>query len=433
MKSSKLKLALPATLALVAMVACGGSAAPAASSAASSAAPAGSSAPASASASPSASASASAASSAAASPSTGASASAGAPATKGTITLGFAGPLTGDAAQFGQQMLNAMKIVVDQANAKGGVLGKKIVIDAGDDKNDPTQAVSVANKLVADKVVGVIGDVTSGPSIAASAVYNEAKIPMISPAATSPKLTEQGFKYVFRSNGRDDQQGPIIARYMLNTLKKKKIAIINDKSAYGQGLAESIRSTLQAAGAKPVAFEGVNGTDKDFSAVLTKIKPLNPDVVFFGGYYTQGGLLVKQMRDLGIQAQFMMGDGAQDNTLIKIAGPAANGMLFTFGPDVNKVPAAQAFLKTYKRKYGTVALYAIYSVDPTNVMIDAIKRAGSANGSKIRDAIASTKNFKGVYWSSISFDSKGDLQAPAYVMWTVKNEKFAQLPGAAQS
>ena len=223
-----------------------------------------------------------------------------------SIKIGAAGPLTGDLATFGADQLNGMKLAVEEWNAKGGVLGKKIVIVEGDDQRDPKQAVSAANKLVNEGVVGVVGHFNSNCSIPASEVYHKANIPQISHGSTNPKLTEQGFDNVFRVCGRDDQQGKVSADFAVNVLKVKRVAVIHDKTTYGQGLADEFRKALDKK-AEVLLYEGIGIGEKDYSPVVTKIKALNPDLVFFGGLYVEGGLLIKQFKAVGGTAPFIGG------------------------------------------------------------------------------------------------------------------------------
>lgn len=348
----------------------------------------------------------------------------------GAIAIGFAGPLSGSMARYGRQMLNAMKIETAKANSQGGALGRKIVIEAGDDKNDPHQAMLVANKLVADRVAGVIGDLTSGPAIAASSVYNRARVPMITPSASDPRLTEQGFAYVFRTGGRDDQQASFLVDY-LKKLGKTKLAVINDGSPYGQRLAAAVRASLQTNGLSPAVYETASGGGASLAARLAKIRLRNPDALLLASQPTQAGLMLKQARVAGLQATVAIATSAPRQALLTAAGTAANGALIALAPDPKTIAAAQPFLKSYQAAYGTPAPYAIEAVDPTALLIQAIKRAGSRDGVRIRTAIANTSNFTGIYRGGISFDAKGNLKNPAYAMWTVKNGAFQQLGGAS--
>ena len=240
-----------------------------------------------------------------------------------TVKIGHAGPLTGGIAHLGKDDENGVHLAVDEANAKKIKIGGKTIkfeMMSEDDQADPKLGPTIAQKFVDAKVAGVVGHLNSGVSIPGSAVYNQAGIPMISGSATNPKLTEQGFKTIFRTVGRDDQQGPAIAAYIANELKLKKVAIADDATAYGEGLANEVEKTLKAAGVQIVAREKTNDKATDFKAILTKIKGKNPDAVFYGGMDATGGPMLKQARELGIKAVFAFGDGACTDEMSKLAG-----------------------------------------------------------------------------------------------------------------
>jgi branched-chain amino acid transport system substrate-binding protein len=339
-----------------------------------------------------------------------------------TIKIGVAGPMTGDQAKLGSDLVNGATLAVEEWNAKGGVLGKKIELVTGDDRRDPKEAVSVANKLVNEGVAGVIGHFNSSCTIPASTIYNEAKVIQITPASTNPSYTKQGFKGAFRVCGTDDQQGRYAADYMVNVLQKRKVAILHDKTTYGQGLADEFQKALLEGRANIVAYEGITQGDKDFTAVLTSVKALNPEVVYFGGIYPEAGLLMQQMRNLGMDAQFISGDGTTDPEFIKIAGSSSEGAMGTFGPNVENIPTAQNFLKTYKERWGEIGPYSVYSYDATNVLLEAISQTGSTDYEKLASKLHSIK-YNGAR-GEISFDEKGDLTTAPYIMWQVRNGKF---------
>jgi branched-chain amino acid transport system substrate-binding protein len=340
------------------------------------------------------------------------------------IKIGAAGPHTGDLAVFGQDQLNGMKLAVDEWNAKGGVLGKKIVIVEGDDQRDPKQAVAAANKLVNDGVIGVVGHFNSNCSIPASAIYHKAGIPQISHGSTNPQYTEQGFDSAFRVCGRDDQQGKVAADFAISQLKAGKIAILHDKTTYGQGLAEEFRKGLGDK-SKVVLFEGVTVGEKDYSPVVTKIKSLNPDLIFFGGIYVEGGLLIKQAKGVGGSAPFIGGDGIMSEELAKIGGPATEGTYATFGPDTKESPTANGFNENYKKKYGEPGVYSVYAYDATNILLQAIQKAGSPDKKKILELLKAT-DYQGAL-GHIQFDAKGDMKQSPYVVWKVEGGKFKQI------
>lgn len=339
------------------------------------------------------------------------------------IKIGIAGPMTGDQAKMGMDFRNGVEMAVTEWNEKGGVLSKKIIMVVSDDQHDPKQAVAVANKMVNEGCIGIIGHFNSSCSIPASVVYNRADIPMITPASTNPRLTDSGFDNVFRVCGRDDQQGAVAADFIINRVKLKKIAILHDKTTYGQGLADEFKKSIGDK-AEVLYYGGIIQGDKDFKAVLTTVKQKNPDLIYFGGIYPEGGLLVKQAKELGLNAPFMSGDGVIDQKFIEIAGPASEGTYLTFSPDPAKIPTAKAFLDSYHKRYGEHGPYSIYAYDATNIMLTAIKEAGSTEGKKIIEKLHSLK-FRGAL-GTIEFDKKGDVTVAPYVIWITKGGKFEE-------
>jgi branched-chain amino acid transport system substrate-binding protein len=341
------------------------------------------------------------------------------------IRIGFVAPLTGDQAEIGIDMKNGALMAVEEANAAGGVLGKQLEFVPMDDKHDPKEAVAVAQKLITDPtVVAVVGHLNSNCSIPASKKYHEANIVMITPASTNPDLTLQGFPEVFRVCATDAVQGPFGAEFAIKQLGIKRIAIMHDRSQYGQGLAEQFRKGANQLGIKELTFEGITQGDRDFNAILTKIKTLNPEVIYFGGMYPEGGLLVKQMRELGIKAKFMGGDGIYVPGYIDIGGKAAEGSLMTFlAPPWDEFPTAKEFVAKFVPKYGQIKTYAPFSYDAANIVIDAIKRAGTTDRAAIVKALRETKDFNGVVGIT-NFDEKGDTTTKAMYIYTVKGGKF---------
>src|SRR3972149_806357 len=290
-----------------------------------------------------------------------------------TIKLGVAGPLTGDQGAFGQELKNGAIIAVEEWNAKGGVLGKKIEIVWGDDQHDPKQAVAVAHKFVNEGVVGVIGHLNSSCSIPASTIYHEGKVVQITPASTNPQFTERGFWNVFRACGRDDQQGSVAADFIVKKLKKGRIAVLHDKTPYGQGLADETVKALEKAKVKPVYYGGITQGEKDYRPVLTAGRQKNPDGLLYGGIYPEAILLTKQMRELGMKAAFVSGDGVWQKEFIDIAGKAAEGAFITFTPDQAKIKKAQGVIKKHKEKFSSdVGAYTVYSYVAANMLLDTI-------------------------------------------------------------
>jgi branched-chain amino acid transport system substrate-binding protein len=344
------------------------------------------------------------------------------------IKLGLAGPLTGDQGAFGEQLKNGGTIAMEEWNEKGGVLGKKIEIIWGDDQHDPKQAVAVANKFVNEGVVGVIGHFNSSCSIPASTVYAKVPIPQITPASTNPQFTDRKLKNVFRVCGRDDQQGAVAADFIVNTLKKTRVAVFHDKTTYGQGLADETVKGLKKLGVEPVFYTGIVQGDKDYTAVLTAAKQKNPEVLYFGGIHPEAILLAKQSKDLGLNTIFVSGDGVFIQEFIDGAGPAAEGAYISFTPDQEKIPEAQPFIKKFKEKFPQakeVGAYTIYSYVATNILLEAIKGTNSTDGNKLIDYIHKTKFNTAL--GPIQFDEKGDVLESPYVFWQVKNGKFVQV------
>jgi branched-chain amino acid transport system substrate-binding protein len=340
------------------------------------------------------------------------------------IRIGVAGPMTGDQAKMGMDFKNGVTLAVEEWNAKGGVLGKNIMILVADDQHDPKQAVSVANKLVNDGAVGVIGHFNSSCSIPASDVYSRAGIPMISPGSTNPQLTEKGYRGVFRVCGRDDQQGKVGAAFVMNQLNLKRVAVIHDKTTYGQGLADEFKKFITGK-VDVVYYGGIIQGDKDFKTVLTSIREKKPELIYFGGIYPEAGLLVKQARELGLNVPFMSGDGTIDPKFIEIAGPsAAEGTYLTFSPDTKKMPTASSFVGNYEKKFGEIGPYSVYAYDAANILLTAIRDSGQTDGKKVIEKLHSSE-FSGAL-GKITFNEKGDVTVSPYVVWITKDGKFTE-------
>ena len=258
------------------------------------------------------------------------------------LKIGVAGPITGSSASFGAQLKQGTEMAAADLNAKGGVNGQKIEVVAGDDVADPKQGVSVANKFVGDGVKWVVGHFNSGVTMPASEVYQENGILMLTPSATNPKITERGMWNVFRTCGRDDQQGAVAGDFIAKNYKGKKVAVVHDKTTYGKGLADETKKAMNAAGVTEVLYEGVNTGEKDFSALVGKIKSSGADILYWGGLHTEGGLIVRQMRDQGMTAVMMSGDGITSDEFASIGGPGVEGTLMTFPPDPRNRPEAAA-------------------------------------------------------------------------------------------
>jgi len=341
-----------------------------------------------------------------------------------TVTIGHAGPLTGSIAHLGKDDENGVHLAVDEANAKKIKLGGKtvnFVMMSEDDQADPKLGPTIAQKFADAKVAGVVGHLNSGVSIPASGVYNQNGIPMISGSATNPKLTEQGFKTIFRTVARDDQQGPAIAAYIANDLKLKKVAIADDATAYGEGLANEVEKTLKAAGVQVVAREKTNDKATDFKAILTKIKGRNPDAVFYGGMDATGGPMLKQARELGIKATFAYGDGACTAEMNKLAGEkAAEGMICSQAGIPTQM-ASKAFVDAFNAKYGEIKQYAPYYYDGANLLIAAMQKADSPDPAKYLPELHKI-SYDGAT-GHVEFDDKGDRKDAEITIFQMKNGK----------
>ena len=335
------------------------------------------------------------------------------------IKMGVAGPITGPNAAFGAQLKNGVEQAIEDINAKGGILGQKITLSTGDDVSDPKQGVSVGNKFVGDGVKFVVGHFNSGVTNPASDVYQENGILMVTPSATNPKITEKGMWNVFRTCGRDDQQGEVAGKYISDKFKGKKVAVVHDKTTYGQGLADETRKAMAKGGMKEVLYEGINLGEKDFSALVTKIKAAGADLIYWGGLHTEGGLIVRQMRDQGIKAPMMSGDGITTDEFAAIGGAGVEGTLMTFGPDARKNPAAAEVVKKFAAKNINPEAYTLYAYAGMQVIAAAAADAKSLDPKKIAEATKAGKAFKTVI-GDLAYNKKGDITRLDYVMYTWK-------------
>jgi branched-chain amino acid transport system substrate-binding protein len=335
------------------------------------------------------------------------------------VKLGVAGPITGPNAAFGAQLTNGVNQAAEDINAAGGILGQKITVVSGDDVSDPKQGVSVANKFVGDGVKLIVGHFNSGVTIPASEVYQENGALVITPSATNPKLTERGMWNTFRTCGRDDQQGEVAGSYLAKELKGKKIAVVHDKTTYGKGLADETKKAMNAKGVTEVLYEGINAGEKDYSAVVSKIKASGADVVYWGGMHTEGGLIARQMRDQGVSAVMMSGDGITSDEFAQIGGDAVIGTLMTFPPDPRKRPEAAAVVKEFEAKKFNPEAYTLYSYAAVQVIAMAAEQAKSLDAKKIAEVIHAGKPFKTVI-GDLAYDKKGDITRPDYVMYVWK-------------
>ena len=345
------------------------------------------------------------------------------PAMAADVQIGVAGPLTGSNAAAGEQMKIGAIQAVEDLNKAGGILGQKIVLNISDDACDPKQAVSVANQMATKKVVLVAGHYCSGSSIPASKVYLEEGILMISPASTNPKFTDEGGWGTFRVCGRDDQQGEVAGNYLAKHYKGQKIAILNDNSAYGKGLAVETKKALNAAGVQETMFDAYTAGEKDYNAVVSRLKQAGVSVIYIGGYYTEAGLIIRQAKEQGMTATLVSGDAMVTKEFWNIAGSAGTGSLMTFSPDPRKNPTAAAVVKEFAAKKIDPEGYVLYSYATIQIWAEAAKKANSLDPKKVAAMLKSGGPWPSVL-GPISFDKKGDVTSGGYVMyiWDAKGE-----------
>lgn len=354
------------------------------------------------------------------------------------VKIGSVAPVTGPQTHIGKDNENGAQMAIDEANAQGIMLdGKKakFVLLSEDDAADPKTATNVAQKLVDQKVKGVIGHLNSGTTIPASKIYHDAGVPQISPSATAIPYTAQGFKSAFRLMTNDEQQGRVLGQFAASKLGAKKIALIDDRTAYGQGLADQFEKAAKAGGAEIVGREYTTDKSTDFTAILTSIKGKNPDLIFFGGMDPQGGPMAKQMKQLGLNAKLLGGDGLQTVQFITLAAEAADGVIASSpGVPLESMPGGKAFSDKFNAKYGKIQLYAPYAYDATNAMLKAMQAANSADPAKYLPELTKI-NFTGVT-GQVAFDAKGDIKGGAVTLYQVKSGKWEVLEtvsGAAPS
>jgi len=339
------------------------------------------------------------------------------------IKMQLNGPLTGQLASFGEQMKRGAEMAVAELNAKGGINGQKIELSFGDDQCDPKQATAVANRAVQAKANVVIGHFCSGSSIPASDVYKEENLLQISPASTNPKLTDRGYKNVFRVCGRDDQQGVVAGDYIAANFKGKKVAIVHDKSAYGKGLADETKARLnKTRNIKEAMYEAVTAGDKDFSALISKMKAANVEVVYFGGYHPEAGLMIRQIREQGLRAVLMSGDALVDKQYWSIAGSSGEGTLMTFDADPRKNAIAKAVVDKFRAQNYEPEGYTLYTYAAVQVYAQAVEKAKSVKTGDVEKAMRNT-TFKTVL-GDVKFNAKGDVTSPAYKVYVWKNGNY---------
>ncbi|MBI3320595.1 MAG: branched-chain amino acid ABC transporter substrate-binding protein, partial [Candidatus Omnitrophica bacterium] len=350
------------------------------------------------------------------------------------VKIGFVGPLTGDQAPVGQDMLNGAKLAVDQVNAEGVVLpGYRLELVALDDQRNPTQAVAAAKKLVADPdVMAVVGHLNSSCSMPASSVYYQARMLQITPVSSNPQISRQGFDTFYRTCATDDLQGPAAALFSVRELGAKRVFILDDMTTYGRGLSNEYDKKLRALGGQVLGHEGITQGDKDFTPLLTKIKALHPDLVYFAGMFPEGALLIKQRGDVGLGGSFMGGDGLFNPVLIELAAPqAAEGVyLTTIGSDIHQLPTARAFVAAYEKRFGPIGAYSAYAYEAANLAIWAIRQAGKKDRRAVLAAMKTLKDRPGLFGLQ-NFDERGDSRIHDVGLFTVKQGKFVFVKTAA--
>jgi branched-chain amino acid transport system substrate-binding protein len=347
-------------------------------------------------------------------------------AARADVTIAVVGPMTGQYAAFGAQYRAGAEMAVEDINAAGGLVGQKVRLEIGDDACDPKQAVAVANQLPRKGVKFVAGHFCSGSSIPASHVYAEENVIQISPGSTNPKYTdERPSPGILRVCGRDDQQGQFAGSFLAKRYKDKNIAVVHDKSAYGKGLADDTRRFMNAAGKKDKLYESITAGERDYSSLVAKLKSEGIDVVYFGGYHTEAGLIVRQMRDQGMKTQFMSGDALVTKEFWQITGPAGEGTLMTFSPDPSRNPANAAIVKKFKDKGIEPEGYVLYTYAAIQVYAQAAQAAKSVDTAKVVEALQKGK-FKTVL-GEITFDAKGDPKTEGYVVYIWHNGNYDYL------
>lgn len=342
------------------------------------------------------------------------------------------GPITGQYASFGAQMKNGGELAIEDINAAGGVLGKKLDLEFGDDACDPKQAVAVANQMTGNNVALVAGHYCSGSSIPASKVYAEANMVQISPASTNPAFTDnRAGPNIYRVCGRDDQQGGVAGKYIASHFSDKKVAFVHDKTAYGKGLADETKKAMNEAGKQEAMYEAITAGEKDYSALVSKLKQANIDLVYFGGYHTEAGLIIRQMRDQGMNTILMGGDALITQEFWSITGPAGEGTLMTFSPDPRKNPAAAEVVKRFKDKGIEPEGYVLYTYAALQAWKQAAEKAKSIESADVVKAMNDTE-FDTVI-GKFKFNEKGDPNLPPYAVYRWSNGTYDEISDQASA
>ena len=350
-------------------------------------------------------------------------------AARADITIAVAGPITGDLAEFGAQMKRGAEKAVADLNKAGGVMGQQIKLETGDDACDPKQAVAVANDLVSKGVEFVAGHFCSGSSIPASAVYQEEGILQITPASTNPALTDdakaKGWTTVFRTCGRDDQQGDFAGKWLAKEYAGKKVAVVHDKSAYGKGLADLTKENMNANGLKEVLYEGITAGEQDYTALVSKLKQTGVDAIYFGGYHPEAALIVRQSREQGLNAPLLSGDSLNTLEFATLAGKAADGTMFTNAAEARNLPTATKVVEEFRAEGFEPEGYTLSTYAAIQVWAQAVEKAGTTDAEKVAETMRSGS------WDTVigklSFDDKGDLTASTYVWYVFKDGNYTQM------
>ncbi|TDK39069.1 branched-chain amino acid ABC transporter substrate-binding protein [Rhizobium deserti] len=347
-----------------------------------------------------------------------------APLAHADIIIGLIAPLTGPVAAYGDQVKNGAETAIEEINKKGGILGEKVVLKAADDAAEPKQGVSAANQLVGEGIRFVVGPVTSGVAMPASDALAENGVLMVTPTATTPALTTRGLTNVLRTCGRDDQQAEVAAQYVLKSLRDKKVAIVNDKGAYGKGLADAFKKTLNAGGVQEVLNDAVTPGDKDFSALTTRLKSEKVEVIYFGGYHPEGGLLARQLADLGVKATIIGGDGLSNSEYWNIGSNAAAGTLFTNASDATKNPDSKAAADALAARNIPAEAFTLNAFAAVEVIKAGIEKAKSADDAEaVAAALKSGEPIKTAI-GDLSYGETGDLTSRSFSLFKWENGKI---------
>ncbi|MGV1838124.1 branched-chain amino acid ABC transporter substrate-binding protein [Rhizobium rhizogenes] len=347
-----------------------------------------------------------------------------APLAHADITIGLIAPLTGPVAAYGDQVKNGAETAIDEINKSGGVLGQKLVLKLGDDAGDPKQGVSVANGFVGDSIRFVVGPVTSGVAIPVSDALSENGILMVTPTATAPDLTNRGLTNILRTCGRDDQQATVAADYVVKNFKDKKIAILNDKGAYGKGLADAFKATLNKGGVTEVINDSLTPGEKDYSALTAKLKQAGVDVIYFGGYHPEAGLLARQLKDISVKATIIGGDGLSNSEYWAIANEAAAGTIFTNASDALKNPDSQSAVAALKARNIPAEAFTLNAYAAVQVLKAGIEKAGKADDAEAVGTALKTGEPIDTAIGKVTYGETGDLTSQSFSLFKWEGGKI---------